>query len=107
MEFPKLNLEELVEKVEKKDNFIIVIEETPGKSVGVVQNPEKTIKTLIAKINTFDPCSQDIYYFLNDDKLNTKIALGMVTEDNTNLMYWEEGKPKFSFYLNDAIEIFA
>jgi len=107
MDFNKLTLEELSDKVRNGDDFMLVIEETENKSAEVLPNPERTIKTLISKINTFEPCSQDIYYFLNDDKLNAKIAIGLVTEDRTNLMYWSNKKPKFSFYLEEALEIFA
>ena len=105
MNFEKLNLQELQSKIDKED-FVLVIEETKNSATKITDKPEEVIKTLIEKINTFEPCSQIIYYYLNENKEEAKIKLGLVTKDETNLMYWENKKPKFSFYLEEALQIF-
>lgn len=106
MAFSELTLDELVDRVAKKEDFTLIIEETRNSILDLNPKPEAIIRALVKKINTFDPCSQDIVYFLNDNKPLSKIELGLITEDKPNLMYWEKGKPKFSFYVEDAIEIF-
>jgi hypothetical protein len=106
MAFPEIDVNELYDKIEANEDFVLVIEETRGSASEVSKTPEATIKALVKKINSFEPCSQTIYYFLNENKEEAKILLGLVTEDRTNLMYWEQSKPKFSFYFEDALEIF-
>ncbi len=106
MAFTEISLDELVNKIERKIDFILIVEETRDSILEITKTPDITVNYLLRKLSSIQPCSGDIVYFLNEDKITSKIALGLVTEDKPNLMYWKDGKPKFSFFLEDIIKKF-
>ncbi|QSZ42199.1 TIR domain-containing protein [Sulfurimonas aquatica] len=104
--FDEITLDELTDRVSKKMNFTVIIEETRGSVFDIVEDPKLIIGHLVKRISTFDLVEGDIVSFINTNKLSAKIELGLVTKDKPQIMYWEDGKPKFSFYVDDALEIF-